>query len=67
MSMATGSVRDPDLQGYLEQLLLRIVQCEVADRPGRLEPRVVKRRPKPYKLMRKPRHVLKRELRKTCT
>ena len=67
MSMATGSVRDRDLQGYLEQLLSRIVQCEVADRPGRLEPRVVKRRPKPYKLMRKPRHVLKRELRKTCT
>ena len=31
-------------------------------RPGRLEPRVKKRRPKPYPLMRKPRQQLKQEL-----
>jgi hypothetical protein len=67
MSMATGSVKDPAMQQYIEELLSRIIQCEVAHRPGRLEPRVVKRRPKPYKLMRKPRHVLKRQLRKSCT
>jgi hypothetical protein len=32
------------------------------DRPNRLEPRVRKRRPKEYPLMRKPRHQLKKEL-----
>lgn len=32
------------------------------DRPGRHQPRVVKRRPLQYSVMRKPRHVLKREL-----
>lgn len=67
MSMATGSIKDPQMQRYIEALLSRIVQCEVAHRPGRIEPRVVKRRPKPYKLMRKPRRILKRELRKRCT
>ncbi len=45
----------------------QIAECEVANRPGRLEPRVVKRRPKPYKLMQKPRNELQRELRKHCT
>lgn len=67
MSLSTGSISVDAMQRYCEALLSRITQCEVADRPGRLEPRVVKRRPKPYKLMRKPRHVLKRELRKRCT
>jgi hypothetical protein len=31
-------------------------------RPGRLEPRVKKRRPKPYDLMNQPRHVLRKRL-----
>jgi hypothetical protein len=31
-------------------------------RPGRVEPRVRKRRPKPYPLMKKPRHVLRKQL-----
>lgn len=31
-------------------------------RPGRIEPRVVKRRPKPYKRMTQPRHQLRKEL-----
>jgi len=49
------------------KLLEQIAECEVANRPGRLEPRVVKRRPKPYKWMQKPRNELRRELRKRCT
>jgi len=36
--------------------LLQIARNEVGDRPGRIEPRVIKRRPKAYPLMTKPRH-----------
>ena len=39
--------------------LLQIACNEVADRPGQIEPRVVKRRPKKYTLMTKPRHEYK--------
>jgi putative transposase len=41
--------------------LAQIAYNEVADRPGRIEPRVVKRRPKPYPLMTKPRNQYKQE------
>ncbi|QDU87245.1 Transposase DDE domain protein [Pirellulimonas nuda] len=47
--------------------LEHIAACEVANRPGRLEPRVRKRRPKPYPLMQKPRSVLRAQLAKRCT
>ena len=36
--------------------LFQIACNEVGNRPGRIEPRVIKRRPKPYKLMTKPRN-----------
>jgi putative transposase len=36
--------------------LFQIARNEVGDRPGRIEPRVVKRRPKEYPLMTKPRN-----------
>lgn len=52
---------------YCAALLQQIAACEVGNRPGRLEPRVLKRRRHGYKLMQKPRHVLRRELRKKCT
>lgn len=55
------------VESYLLSLLKKVAGCEVGNRPGRLEPRVLKRRQKPYKLMRKPRVVLRKELRKTCT
>jgi hypothetical protein len=48
-------------------MLKQIAAREVANRPGRLEPRVLKRRRHGYKLMQKPRDVLRRELRKRCT
>jgi len=41
--------------------LFQIACNEVADRPGRVEPRVVKRRPKEYPLMTKPRHQYRQE------
>jgi hypothetical protein len=49
------------------ELLRQIAACEVANRPGRLEPRVLKRRRHGYKLMQKPRHLLRQELSKQCT
>jgi hypothetical protein len=55
------------LNAHCLGLLSQIAGCEVANRPGRLEPRVLKRRRHGYKLMQKPRHVLRKELRKTCT
>jgi len=39
--------------------LFQIACNEVGNRPGRIEPRVIKRRPKPYKLMTKPRNQYK--------
>lgn len=43
--------------------LLRILSREVVpERPGRVEPRVRKRRPKNYRLMTRPRDVLRKEL-----
>lgn len=48
-------------------MLRHIAACEVANRPGRLEPRVLKRRKHGYKLMQKPRPTLRAELRKHCT
>jgi len=40
-------------------LLSKIAEWEVANRPGRIEPRVLKRRRHGYKLMQELRHVLK--------
>jgi len=48
-------------------MLSHIATCEVANRPGRLEPRVIKRRRHGYPLMQKPRETLRAELRKHCT
>ena len=39
--------------------LYQIASGEVGKRPGRIEPRVIKRRPKRYTLMTKPRHEYK--------
>jgi hypothetical protein len=44
------------------QLLAHIASCEVANRPGRLEPRVLKRRRHGYPLMQEPRAVLRAKL-----
>lgn len=44
------------------QLLKQISECRVANRPGRIEPRVIKRRQNQYDLMLEPRAVLKARL-----
>jgi hypothetical protein len=45
-------------------LLLLMAQQRVGNRPGRIEPRAVKRRPKPYPLLTKPRVQAREEVRK---
>ena len=45
-----------------EQLIYLVANEEVPDRPGRIEPRVIKRRPKPFPLMTQPRSQLKAKL-----
>jgi len=45
-------------------LLILIAQIRVADRPGRIEPRAVKRRPKPYPRLDRPRQQARMEIAK---
>jgi len=63
MLLATGSCRDA--AALWRSALERIAANEVANRPGRIEPRVLKRRRHRYPLMTRPRHELQRELKKT--
>jgi putative transposase len=46
----------------IERLLARIASLRIRDRPGRIEPRVLKRRRHRYPLMRQPRQVLRERL-----
>ena len=57
------SVRQFSLAIAQDQLIVELLEViardEVPDRPERLEPRAVKRRPKPYQLLNRPRHLMK--------
>jgi hypothetical protein len=44
------------------QVLLGIAQMKLPYRPGRVEPRAIKRRPTQHKLLTKPRHIIKERL-----
>ena len=52
------------LEEYCRKMLLSISKCVVGDRPGRIEPRVVKRRKDQYKRMAQPRAELRKRLEK---
>jgi hypothetical protein len=59
-SLAIAQARSKKKQHQLiDELLAVIARDQVPDRPDRLEPRAVKRRPKPYQLLNRPRHVMK--------
>ena len=47
----------------LRGLLVLIAQPRVGMRPGRVEPRAVKRRPKPFALLCKPRAIARQDIR----
>jgi hypothetical protein len=54
---------DTPKAALLYQLLLSWIACDrVPHRPGRLEPRALKRRPKPYKLLNRPRNEMRKAL-----
>jgi len=63
MLLATGSARDP--RGLWTSALARIARNEVANRPGRIEPRAIKRRLHRYPLLHRSRRELREEMRKT--
>jgi hypothetical protein len=63
MLLATGVCRN--VQQLWRMALERIAANEVANRPGRIEPRVLKRRRHRYPLMQKPRQQLRQEIGKT--
>lgn len=67
MQLSSRMIKPGELDAYLALMLKQIAGCEVANRPGRLEPRVLKRRRHGYKLMQKSRNQLRAELRKHCT
>jgi putative transposase len=63
MLLSTGSCVDAG--GLYAMTLEHIAANEVADRPGRIEPRVLKRRRHRYPLMQRPREQLRAALQKT--
>lgn len=63
MLLSTGSC--PNLRAMYTTMLAHIAANEVANRPGRIEPRVLKRRRHRYPLMQRPRDQLRLELGKT--
>lgn len=59
-SLAIAQARSQKKQRQLVAELLRVVALDqVPDRPGRREPRAIKRRPKPYPWLNRPRHQFK--------
>lgn len=62
MLISCNLIPPTKLAAHCLKLLAQIANCKVANRPGRLEPRVLKRRRHGYKLMQQPRAVLKARL-----
>ena len=60
MLLSTGSCRDAE--ALWRCTLKRIAATQVANRPGRIEPRVLKRRRHRYPLMMRPRQQLRQGL-----
>jgi hypothetical protein len=63
MMLATDSCRD--VEALCKSALKRIAANQVANRPGRIEPRALKRRRHRYPLMTRPSQELRTELRET--
>ena len=56
-----GHIPPEEWEAHCHQLLKHISECEVANRPDRVEPRVLKRRRHADKLMQQPRATLKQQ------
>lgn len=53
---------DTLLLAWIEKQQQALTRHRVGDRPNRIEPRAIKRRPKPHKLLTKPRQEARAEL-----
>ena len=60
--LARGRIAPGKITVHCLTMLRKIAECEVANRPGRIEPRVIKRCRHGDKLMQQPRRVLKKQL-----
>lgn len=60
----SGTRKQTDDRDAISSLLLLVAEQSVGNRPGRIEPRAIKRRPKPYPLLTKPRHEARKEIKK---
>ena len=59
-STAIAQARSRKKKNQLVARLLELIaRDKVPERPGRREPRAVKRRPKPYQKLNRPRHLMK--------
>ncbi len=67
MNTACGQLEQQSLKILCQTLADQIAACEVGNRPGRVEPRVIKRRRNTYPLMQQPRQVLRDRLRNNTT
>jgi hypothetical protein len=61
-SLTRDDISPEEVQRRCRRMLASIAACEVADRPGRIEPRELKRRQQRYKIMKEPRQVLRARL-----
>lgn len=60
----SGTRKPSDDTDSISGLLLLVAQQSVGNRPGRIEPRALKRRPKPYPLLTKPRGEAREDVKK---
>ncbi|QDV19819.1 Transposase DDE domain protein [Gimesia panareensis] len=67
MNTACRQLEQQKLKVLCQTLADQIAACEVGNRPGRVEPRVIKRRRGTYPLMQQPRQVLRDRLRNNTT
>lgn len=67
MSAACRQLDYQKLKVLCQTLADQIASCEVGNRPGRIEPRVIKRRRGTYPLMQQPRQVLRDRLHNNTT
>lgn len=67
MIAACRQIANQKLKALCRNLSDQIATCEVGNRPGRIEPRVIKRRRGTYSLMQQPRQVLRDRLHNNVT
>jgi hypothetical protein len=63
--LGSSGIRQPkDDQDFVTGLFLLVSEQSVGNRPGRIEPRAIKRRPKPYSLLSKTRQEARADIKK---